>query len=132
MSKALNASLLFVLAVAFAVTFIFGFASTASAAIGTACGDTHPISGNIVQCGNGSPEMVTNGYGVMNSQVPHVQPGQTVRDAAGIEGMCPAWFTNYCVDIFGTEKYKNDARSLAKQLQSSGFTLGKYVYWLSH
>ncbi len=91
-------------------------------------------NGNKIVCGNGSPENVVNGYGVKNSDVPHVAPGQSVSDAAGISSTCPAWFgvQMYCVDIYGTDVYKNAARATARQLQSGGFALGLYSYWLKN
>ncbi len=56
-------------------------------------------------CGNGSPELVSNIWGGTNSSVPHVQPGQSVKDTFGNVFTCPFWFTNYCVDITHTAYY---------------------------
>ncbi len=95
------------------------------------CGDLD-INGNKITCDNGSPEMVVNIWGTTNQQITHATPGSVVKDAAGIASICPIWFTNYCVDISNTDYYKNGARATARQLQSSGYTLGLYAYWLSH
>lgn len=104
------------------------------AASAASCGEIDPITNTVVQCGNGSPETVVNGYGVKNGDVQRLAPGQTVADAAGITSTCPVWFSAQmgCVNIFGTEVYKGQARSLARQLQASGFSLGLYAYWLTH
>ncbi len=56
-------------------------------------------------CGNGNPEMITNVWGGTNSDVPHIKPGQSVTDQWGVVSLCPAWFTNYCVDISHTAYY---------------------------
>ena len=69
---------------------------TASASV---CGNG--IDFGTVVCSNGSPENVQNYGGFTNSQLPHIMPGQ--RSAAG--DLCPAWFTNYCVDISKTPYY---------------------------
>lgn len=76
---------------------------TAAAFAAVSCG-VQP-DGSIVQCGNGSPEMVMNVWGGTNSDVPHVQPGQSVTDQWGNVSVCPAWFTDYCVDISHTQYY---------------------------
>lgn len=107
---------------------LLSFAGVASAA---QCGDTD-INGNIIQCGNGNPEMVVNGFGVMNSQVPHVKDGETVRDAAGFPSTCHAFYPAYCLDIFGTDVYKTQARFTAHQLQERGYSLGLWAFWLTH
>lgn len=101
------------------------------AASAASCGDLDG-NGNTIVCGNGSPETVSNVWGGTNSSVPHVQPGAIVRDAAGIASLCPSWFTNYCVDISNTEYYKSAARATARQLQTAGFSVGLYSYWLTH
>lgn len=70
-----------------------------SSAFAASCSDVG------VQCGNGSPELVTNVWGGTNADVPHVQPGQSFTDQWGTSFTCPAWFTNYCVDISHTAYY---------------------------
>ena len=55
--------------------------------------------------GNGNPENVVNIWGTTNSGIPHVQPGQSVTDQWVFTSLCPAWFTNYCVDISHTAYY---------------------------
>lgn len=77
---------------------------------------------------NGNPENVVSVWGLTNSQVPHVLPGQTIMDAAGIPFTCPAFFSTYCVDITGTEYYKASARLLAHAAGASAM----YAYWLTH
>lgn len=55
------------------------------------------------QCqSNGSPEMVVNVWGTTNSQLPHILQGQTRNGF-----LCPAWFPFYCVDISGTQYFKD-------------------------
>lgn len=117
----------YILSAMFALVLVFGVGAVSASA--ATCGDG---TGGTVVCGNGNPELVVNGFGVTNSQVPHVAPGASVSDAAGITDTCPIWYKMGCLDIFGTEVYKNQARFLAKQLQERGFALGKYVYWLNH
>lgn len=63
------------------------------------CGDG---TNGTVQCGNGSPEMVSNVWGGTNSDVPHILPGQTRTNKFGRVNTCPFFFTNYCVDISET------------------------------
>ncbi|WP_107357219.1 hypothetical protein [Rhodopseudomonas palustris] len=97
------------------------------------CGDLDS-NGHVISCGNGSPELVVNGYGLTNSQSTHVAAGASVADAAGISFACPAWYgpTLYCVDVTSTDYYKNGARAIAKFLQANGLTLGAYAYWLTN
>ncbi|CCD89883.1 exported protein of unknown function [Bradyrhizobium sp. ORS 285] len=56
-----------------------------------------------VACGNGNPEQVVSVWGTTNAGVPHIQPGQYAADHVSL---CPAWFTNYCVDITATSYYR--------------------------
>ncbi len=74
---------------------VASFAAVASCGNGTL--------GTVV-CGNGSPELVQSPWG-KNSDVPHIQPGQSVRDDFGNTFLCPFWFTNYCVDLTHTAYY---------------------------
>lgn len=71
---------------------------------------------NNISCGNGSPELVVSPWGKMNSEVPHIQPGQSSTDEAGITETCPAWFPFYCVDITRTEYYRTRMKNLAAEL----------------
>lgn len=106
-------------------------ASMALAAV-VPCGQVDPVTNLVIECGgNGSPEMVTNGYGVTNSQVNHLKGGQTAHDAAGISMPCPFYITE-CLDISTTDVYQTQARFTAKQLQGFGWSLGQYTYWLTH
>lgn len=77
---------------------VFAYSAPASAA---SCGDG---TNGTVACGNGNPEQVVNVWGTTNSGVPHIQPGQYAADG---KSLCPAFFTNYCVDITNTAYYKN-------------------------
>lgn len=115
-----------ILTVAFASFGSIAFADT------TACGQVDPITNQVVTCGNGSPENVTNVWGTTNSQIAHVAPGATVYDEAGIPSLCPTWFSNYCVDISHTEYYRNGMRAVAHQIQAGGFSLGIFTYWATH
>jgi hypothetical protein len=70
-----------------------------------ACGQVDPSTGIVRDCGNGSPEMVTNVWGGTNSDVPHILPGQSRVNKFGVSHSCPWWFSNYCVDISETAYY---------------------------
>lgn len=115
-----------------AIIPFFGLASHAAAA---GCGDvslnhpeivtvtsatsTDPITGDEVttyatsttpavdfsSCAAGSPEFVTSAWG-RNGDVPKVKPGATVTDQWGFSYVCPAWFSQPCVDITHTAYYR--------------------------
>ena len=70
-------------------------------AVGMASVCGNGIDFGTVVCSNGSPENVQNYGGFTNSMLPKVMPGQ--RSING--DLCPAWFTNYCVDISKTPYY---------------------------
>lgn len=90
---------IFVLALAFVVGGFSGHAFAADCAL-------HPE-----ECqGNGSPENVMNVWGTTNSQIPHIKPGTSVlfsNGAVTIDLGCPAWFSNYCVDVTVTQWWKD-------------------------
>jgi len=90
-------SLLFVAALAPAAVV---FADTS-----VACGQIDPATNHVRDCGNGNPEIVTNVWGGTNADVPHILPGQSRTNKFGKVNSCPAWFTNYCVDISETAYY---------------------------
>lgn len=108
------------------------FAGSVTPTFAFTCGE---IDSNGVRhsCENGNPEMVTNVWGGTNSSVPRVSAGSTVRDEAGMPMLCPSWFGTWgCSDISRTDYYRNMARETTRQLQSGGFALGQYSYWLTH
>ena len=57
-----------------------------------------------------------------DKKLPYVAPGKSVTDAGGISDTCPAWYQMGCINIFVTEKYRQDMLSIAKQLIASGRT----------
>lgn len=111
------------------MTFVFMFALIFSFS-GIVKADT--VDCSIVNCGsNGSPENVSNTWGGTNSSVPHVQPGEITYDEGGVPMPCPTWFTNYCVDISGTQYYKDSMLVLGHQLKLLGVTGGIFGYWIN-
>ena len=98
-------------------------------------GATSTHSTNLCKAGNGNPENVVGPWGFTNSQLPRVEPGASVKDAAGLLSFCPLWFgrhLTYCVDISGTEYYKGLSRIAAQQISGQGFAPGPWAYWLAH
>jgi hypothetical protein len=60
-----------------------------------------------------------NTFGVHN--LPVFYPGQTITDAHGISFTCPAGFFWGCVDMTGTQWYKDDMNGIAKSLIAQGY-----------
>jgi hypothetical protein len=117
------------LSLALASLVVVGFASTASAAV---CGELD-ANGVLIQCGNGDPRNVMQPWGLTGHQTPTIAAGAVVVDEAGNVDTCPAWYGKMgCSDISRTDYYRNQMRNLAKQLQSRGFAVGIFSYWLTH
>lgn len=84
----------------------------------SACDVNDPCSSN------GSPAMVTGGWGTVNAGVPAMIVGQSVVDDNGIRLTCYSY--QGCVDVSHTSWYETQIATLKSQLGASNF-----AYWVS-
>lgn len=94
---------------------------------------TSSLGIDYIGCGGGDPMNQGMPWGSTGYNTPQIKAGVTVTDEAGITDTCPTWYRAGCFDLSKTDYYRTQMRTIARNLQSSGWIsqFPKMMGWLS-